>query len=348
MAKTILIDANAIGRASHATTKLTVGTFQTQAIYGFLRTVGALARENPTSPIMTLWDGRPDHRYAMLPTYKEKRTTALVDPEKAAERAAYHAQVPYIKKMVESLGVPQMLNSALEADDLAGYLVPILTKTGEVELVTGDTDWLCLVGPRCSWFDPRKDGQKISHLDFFEKTGYFTPREYIEGKALIGDTTDDIPPAGGIGGKGAPEFMAQFRSMQGFRDQCDTGVFVPRLKAHLHMWKGTCPLSKEEWEAAYVEDPTLDEKKAKRHKKQYIESWPGQSRSNWDRNIKLMDLLDQPKPDPAKTTITHGALNETTYRTLCERLAFNSIIREWEQNMKPFRDRWQARLARAA
>jgi 5'-3' exonuclease len=346
--KTILIDANAIGRASHAATKLTVGTFQTQAIYGFIRTVSALARENPRSPILTLWDGKPDHRFAMLPTYKEKRTTALVDPEKAADRAAYHAQVPYIKKMIASLGIPQMLNSALEADDLAGYLVPILSATGEVELITGDSDWLCLVNERCSWFDPRKDGQKINHLDFFEKTGYFSPREYIEGKALIGDTTDDIPPAGGIGGKGAPEFMAQFRSMQAFRDQCDAGAFVPTSKAHRQMWKGTSEFSKEQWAARYVKLVGLDEKKAKKHLKDYLEAWPGQSRSNWDRNIKLMDLLDQPKPDPAKTTLTHGELNETVYRTLCERLVFNSIIREWDQNMKPFRDRWQARLARAA
>jgi 5'-3' exonuclease len=311
VAKTILIDANSVGRASHAATKLTVGRFQTQAIFGFLRTVGALCRDYPGWQLLVLWDGRADHRYAIYPQYKEKRKIALVDPVKAADRAAYEAQVPWIKKALELLGVPQMVNSALEADDLAGYLVPRLSAKDEVLLVTGDSDWLQLVNARTRWFDPRKAGIHVNDQDFFEKTGYFSPREYIEGKALIGDSTDDIPPAGGIGKKGAPEFMAQFRSMEAFRAQCDSGAFVPKLKAHINLWKG-------------------------------------EPRRNWERNMKLMDLLGQPHPDPTKTTITNGMLNEPAFRALCERLVFQSILREWDHILKPFRERWAARQLRAA
>ncbi|MEZ2310848.1 hypothetical protein AB6809_29810 [Paraburkholderia sp. RCC_158] len=311
MAKTILIDANSVGRASHAATKLTVGAFQTQAIFGFLRTVGALCRDYPGWQLLVLWDGEADHRLAIYPEYKANRKEALTDPVKAADRAAYHAQVPYIKKALDLLGVPQMVNSALEADDLAGYFVPRLTAKDEVLLVTGDSDWLQLVNERCRWFDPRKAGKHVNLQDFFEKTGYFTPREYIEGKALIGDSTDGIGPAGGIGKEGAPEFMAQFRSMEKFRQMCDSGEFVPKLKKHINLWKG---------------DPRL----------------------NWDRNMKLMNLLDQPHPDPSKTTITQGALNEPAFRLLCERLVFNSILREWDHILKPFRERWAARPMRAA
>jgi 5'-3' exonuclease len=209
------------------------------------------------------------------------------------------------------LGVPQMVNAEREADDLAGYFVPRLTKSGRVLLVTGDSDWWQLVGPDCDWFDPRKAGMYVSMSDFFKKTGYFGPDEYIEGKALIGDTTDDIPPAGGIGKKGAPEFMAEFRSMQKFRDMCDSGEFQPRLKKHVELWKG-------------------------------------ESRRNWDRNMQLMDLRNPPAPDPAKTTIIPGTLNEDGFRALCERLAFRSILAQWDHFMNPFRQRYQARLARAA
>jgi 5'-3' exonuclease len=308
---TILLDFNSIGRASHATTKLTVGTFQTQAIFGFLRTVGALCREYPGWQLLSLGDGRAEHRFAMLPTYKEKRELSLVDPVKAADRAAYKAQVPFIEKGLDLLGVPHMVNSALEADDLAGYFVPRLSAKGEVLLVTGDSDWWQLINENCRWFDPRKGGSHVRHADFFEKTGYFTPRQYIEGKALIGDSTDDIPPAGGIGKGGAPEFMAQFGSMQAFRDQCDSGAFVPKLKKHVDLWKG---------------DP----------------------RANWDRNIALMDLLSQPHPDPTRTKITQGTLNEPAFRALCERLCFNSILREWDHILKPFRERWAVRQVRAA
>lgn len=311
MAKTILIDANSVGRASHAATKLTVGAFQTQAIFGFLRTVGALCRDYPGWQLLVLWDGRADHRYAIYPQYKEKRKSALVDPVKAADRAAYEAQVPFIKKALDMLGVPQMTNAALEADDLAGYFVPRLSAKDDMLLVTGDSDWWQLINERCRWFDPRKAGLHVCLDDFFQKTGYFSPREYIEGKALIGDSTDDIPPAGGIGPKGAPEFMAQFRSMEKFRAMCDSDEFVPKLKKHIELWKG-------------------------------------ESRRNWERNMKLMNLLDQPHPDPSKTVITHGTLNEDTFRALCERLAFRSMLREWDHFLIPFRQRWEARLKKAA
>lgn len=313
MAKnTILVDANSIGRASHSGTVLTVGKFQTQAVFGFVRSMGALYRDYPAfNSSFVLWDGRAEFRFAIYPDYKVKRKDALVDPVKAAERATYDAQVPFIKKALDLLGVPQMVNAEREADDLAGFFVPRLTKAGKVLVVTGDTDWWQLVGPNCDWFDPRKAGMYVSMNDFFQKTGYFTPDEYIEGKALIGDSTDDIPPAGGIGKKGAPEFMAQFRSMQKFRDMCDAGEFQPKLKKHVELWKG-------------------------------------ESRRNWDRNMQLMDLRNAPAPDPAKTTITQGTLNEDGFRALCERLAFRSILAQWDHFMTPFRQRYQARLARAA
>lgn len=347
MANTVLIDANSIGRAAHAATKLTVGRFQTQAIYNFLRTMSAVGREYRGWNLLVLWDGRADHRYAIYPDYKGKRKDALADPEKAADRAAYDAQVPFIKKSLEHLAIPQMTNSALEADDLAGYFVPRLTAHGHVQLITGDSDWLQLVNERCSWFDPRNDGKRVTHQDFFQQTGFFSPREYLEGKALIGDTSDSITPAGGIGEKGAPEFMAQFRSMAEFWRQCDAGEFVPRLKAHKRLWQGTSPYTKEGWEARFQSDPEWDEKELKRAQKKHMDAWPGQARANWTRNMRLMNLLEQPHPDPTKTTIVQGALNEEAFQTLCDRLVFASIRREYGQFIEPFRERWATRQQRA-
>jgi DNA polymerase-1 len=310
MPATILVDGNAIANHYHHATKLTVGSFETQAIFGFVKIMRDIAFSYPVHDLIVLWDGEASFRLDLLPTYKASRKAAEAsDPETAARRGAYRAQVPYITKAMQVLGVRQMKCRTLEADDLGGYLATRLSGAKQnVLLVTGDTDWLQLVNEHCSWLDPRgQNGKRVTLGNFLEQTGFHTPREYMQGKCLIGDSTDDIPPVGGIGAKGAPLFMAQFKSVEEFWRRCDSGEFVPTKKALVSLWKG-------------------------------------EGRANFERNVKLISLLDVPKPAPETLSIDNGSYNEDAFRAICERLVFASLLKDFDNFVSPFQKQWAARV----
>lgn len=291
----LIIDGNSLGHAAHNATKLTVGEMQTQAIFGMVKSCKLLAENYAGWQQLVLWDGKAEWRKALHPDYKANRKAK--DEKQEAHKEAYKAQSPFVRKALQLLGIRQMLVTSLEADDMAGILVK--RAAGNIVLVSGDRDWLQLVRPNVMWFDPIRD-YKVGHGNFTEFTGYFTPREFLEGKALMGDTSDNIPGVGGIGEKGAPEFMAQFKSVDNFFKQVDDGTFVPKKKAHQN-------LATEEGRAAFA------------------------------RNLRLMNLLEVPNPVKEDMQVIPATYNEANFRLLCEKLAFMSILRDFDNFMTPFR-----------
>jgi 5'-3' exonuclease len=338
MNSVVLIDGNAIGHHYHHATKLSVGNFETQAIFGFVKIVKDIVESYPQHDIIVLWDGQAEFRIALHSGYKANRAESLEDPEKLRVKQAYTAQRPLIQKALEVLGISQMTASNLEADDLAGFMVRRAVQAGSsVLMVTGDSDWLQLVNEKVSWLDPRGSGKRVTHENFLEMTGYHTPFEFLQGKALVGDSSDDIPPVGGIGKKSAPVLLAKFRTVEEFWRSCDAGN-VPKGKALLRLWKGTCDKNEDEWRKAYKGDIGNIKELT-----EYMNEWPGQSRLNFLRNMKLMNLIDAPSPEKDKLSIVPGAPKPEVFRSLCERLSFVSILKDYERFMQPFRKRWAER-----
>lgn len=292
----LIIDGNSICHAAHHATKLSVGDMQTQAIFGTIKSVKQILDNYPGWNMLVLWDGRADWRYEIHPEYKGNRKA--VDEKQQADKEAYKAQSPFVRKALQLLGIQQMLVTSLEADDMAGILVK--RAKGKVVLVSGDRDWLQLVREDVIWFDPIRDN-RVGVGNFTEFTGYFSPREFLEGKALMGDSSDNIPGVGGIGEKGAPEFLAQFKSVENFFAKVDDGDFVPKKKAH-----------------------------------QNLASPEG--REAFKRNLRLMNLLDAPNPPAQDVQRIQATYSEANFRRLCEKLAFMSILRNFEEFMAPFRD----------
>jgi 5'-3' exonuclease len=224
----ILVDGNSIGYAAHHATKLHANGKQTQAVFGVLKTINELQRSNPHATIRVLWDGRREQRFALLPTYKDGRDDT---PDKVLVREAYSEQKPWITAALSSLGIQQDHYANLEADDVAGYFVAKLKghPTARVLLLTGDEDWLQLIAPNIDWHDRRK-GLTVTLANLCEVTGYLTPYAFLEGKCLTGDTSDKIKGVGGIGEKGAPEFIAE-SSLSGRRWTAES--FAPRRRLTL-------------------------------------------------------------------------------------------------------------------
>ena len=302
MKNTLIVDGNSLAHANHNGTRLTVGTMEVQAIYGMLRSIAALKGAYPGWDMIVLWDGRAQWRFDLHPEYKGNREAK--DAKQEAHKAAFKAQSPFIRKALSLLGVKQLLVESAEADDVAGYLSKRLSAAGAyVVLVSGDKDWIQLVNPKVIWFDPIRD-RKVSEANFFEFTGYRSPQAFIDGKALTGDTSDNIPGVGGIGEKGAPVFLAEFGSVEAFFKAVDSGTFKPKKKAH-----------------------------------QNLASPEG--RDAFRRNRQLMNLLDVPKPPSDHVTVMKSQLDPNGFKVLCEKLAFRSFLREFDE----FIGRFQGEVA---
>lgn len=296
--KHLLIDANSVGYACHYATKLHSGGMETQAIFGFTKTLRELRVTYPDHTPIVLWDGRAEWRFKLCPTYKSNRDN---DPKKVAIKEAYAKQVPFIKSITESLGVRQLRAMTHEADDMAGYLVPLLTKQpgSEIVLISGDQDWLQLVRPGVTWRDMRDDAKIIHSANFFDKTAYKTPLAFLEGKCLQGDSSDVISGVGGIGEKGAVDLLATFGSVSNFWKQCADGTYKPTKKALVSLYEG-------------------------------------EGRALYRRNVQMMQLLKVSKPDPQAVDLNKGAFNKDAFHDRCAELAFASITKNIDHFIKPF------------
>lgn len=331
MEGTVIVDGNSVCHAAHNASKLTVGTMQTQAIFGMIKSMRGIINEYQGWKILVLWDGRAQWRHDIYPGYKSNRDDP--DPVAAKHKAAYKAQSPFVRKGLSLLGVRQMFATWHEADDLAGIFSKRLSAAGtKVELITGDQDWLQLIDENISWHDHRTDDE-VNLTNFAKFTGYLTPSGFLQGKALRGDISDTIGGVGGIGDGTAPEFIAEFGSVENFYSLVESGKFTPKKLMHIRLC-GDSTHSKDEWKALFAFNGHPDEVKLLA---KHMKGWKGQGRVLFERNMKLMNLQQVPVPDSKDINIIKHEFNEVTFRLLCEKLSFISILRNYENFLEPFR-----------
>jgi len=301
MSYQILVDGNNVGRKHNDAVKLSANGIPTQAIIGCVKTARELVVSRPGALNTWLWDGKAQWRYDIHPDYKSKRN--LPDPRRDANRSAFNIQRPIIWKGLSLLGIRQMMAAHDEADDLAGIIVGNVKRAdpeAELELISGDGDWIQLVRHGVMVRDMNDDA-KIYRLDnLMDKVGYRTPYGFLEGKCLSGDGSDDIPGVGGIGEKGAPLFIAEFGSVRNFWRMVDSGEFKPKKKAHINLASAA-------------------------------------GRAAFKRNLLIMQLIKPRSPDRADIKFDPGRLNEQAFREFCEEHSFLSIMRDFETFIAPFR-----------
>lgn len=315
----VLIDANSVGHAAHRGTILKSGDQETQAIFGFIRTMRALRVRHPDATIIVLWDGR-SWRKDVEPVgdklYKGNREDS---PEKIAERKRYKSQTPYIRRALKLLGIPQLFALNLEADDLAGHLAQRYVAQGSlVRLVSGDQDWIQLVGPSCIWEDHREEVRKVNVKSFEKFTGVSTPRQFVQMKALTGDISDNLPGVGGIGDVKALQIMQVWGSVEAF-------------------------LADPNPEPTFVEKVTVEEgKKQPKTMPKVMKAFHANEDGAQERfahNMRMMSLIDGHAPEPTQMTLLKGDFDEAGFKTLCHELGFSSIYIEpaFDTFVGPFR-----------
>ena len=219
--KLLVIDGNSIiNRAFYGIKLLTTKDGQyTNAVYGFINILNKLLdTENPDSVAVAFDLKAPTFRHKMYTEYKAGRKGM---PEEL------HSQMPIMKQWLNLAGYPYIECEGFEADDILGTLARHCEETGnECVISTGDRDSLQLVSDktRVLLAATRMGKTEIINYDkaaLFEKYG-LSPQEMIELKALMGDSSDNIPGVAGVGEKTATDLITRYHSIDYIYENIDS------------------------------------------------------------------------------------------------------------------------------
>lgn len=241
--KMVLIDGHSIlNRAFYGVPELTNSQgFHTNAIYGFLNIMFKILEEEKPDFLTVVFDVHaPTFRHEM---YQEYKGTRKPMPEELRE------QVPMMKKMLQAMGICIVEQAGLEADDILGTLAKRAQKEGmEVSLVSGDRDLLQVATEHIKIRIPKTKGGRTEVEDYYaadvEAKYRVTPQQFIDLKALMGDTADNIPGVPKVGEKTATELMVQFGSLENIYENIED-VAKKSVRESLILHKDLAWLSKD-------------------------------------------------------------------------------------------------------
>ena len=241
--KIVLIDGHSIlNRAFYGLPDLTNAEgLHTNAIYGFLTIMFKLLEEEKPEYLTVAFDVHaPTFRHKMYAEYKGTRKPMADE---------LRQQVPVIKEVLHAMGVKTIECAGLEADDLIGTLSNRCENEGmEVTVISGDRDLLQLATEHVKIRIPKTKQGKTEIEDYYakdvEERYQVTPKEFIDLKALIGDTADNIPGVPSIGEKTATKIITQYHSIEEAHEHVDE-LKPPRASKALSEHWDLAVLSKE-------------------------------------------------------------------------------------------------------
>lgn len=222
---------------SHLSTK--DGT-PTGGVYGFATMALELIKRLSPDYVCIAWDKPKTNirkRLAIYPEYKAGRKPAPPD---------FYDQIPMLHELLQAFGWPLYELDDYEADDIIGTLaVQAAKKNIEVQIISSDRDMLQLVGPLVHMYALKKGFSEIDlyHPESFEKKYGIEVEQFIDYKAIVGDSSDNIPGVPGIGDKGAAELLRTYKTLDGVYDNLD--LIKNSLRAKLEAGKDSAYMSKE-------------------------------------------------------------------------------------------------------
>ncbi len=237
--KLLAIDGNSIlNRAFYGIRPLTTKDgFSTNALYGMVTMISRQAELLSPDYCAVAFDLKaPTFRHQMFDAYKAGRRPM---PDELA------MQLPVAKDLMRALGYTVLEKEGYEADDILGTLAAMCRADDETEayILTGDRDSLQLIGDQVHiLLATNTETIDMDEAKFVGKYGV-RPTQFVDVKALMGDSSDNIPGVPGIGEKTALKLIAEFGSLDGVYQQLPTAKHTPSLRAKLESGKESAYLS---------------------------------------------------------------------------------------------------------
>ncbi len=179
----------------------------TNALTGFMSTYIRVMNEEKPDFVVAAFDmDAPTFRHKMYAEYKGTRNKA---PDELIQ------QMPVIREMLKAMGVTVLETEGFEADDIIGTLSRAAAEKGmDCVILTGDRDSFQLIGERVTVRYPSTKGDVMYDTAKIAEVYGVTPREMLEVKALMGDSSDNIPGVKGIGEKTALSLIQKYHSIE--------------------------------------------------------------------------------------------------------------------------------------
>ena len=210
----------------------------TNAVYGFVSMLLSVWREEQPDYLVAAFDVGKTFRDDMYAEYKATRAKMPDDLAPQIER---------IQQVVKAFNLPVVTAEGFEADDILGTLATRAAREGlEVLIVTGDTDAFQLVGPDVHVLTSQRKWSETKIYDeaaVRERYG-LEPHQLIDYKALVGDTSDNVPGVRGIGEKTATQLLQQYGSVEGIYEHLGE-ITAKRARAALEAGRASAALSKK-------------------------------------------------------------------------------------------------------
>lgn len=243
--KILLIDGHSImSRAFYGIPELTNSQgLHTNAVYGFLNILLKVLDQEQADHLAVAFDvHEPTFRHKMFDAYKGTRKP--MPPE-------LHEQIPLMQEVLRSMHIPLLMKGGYEADDLLGTIAKRCQEEGvEVTIVSGDRDLLQLADEKIKICLPKTAKGVTTVYNYYPddvvKEWGVTPLEFIDLKALMGDTSDNIPGVPGLGPKSAEWIITKYHTIEAAHEAAlarDPEFKVPRKPKAAQMLI-------DEWESA--------------------------------------------------------------------------------------------------
>lgn len=219
--KLVLIDGHSIlNRAFYGLPNLTTTKGEhTNAILGFINILLKIIDEEKPTYLTVAFDvHEPTFRHVMFPEYKGTRKGM---PDELRE------QVPIMKEVLQAMDVNIIEKAGFEADDVLGTLAKKAEEEGlNVSIVSGDRDLLQLASKQIKIRIPKTRSGVTEVEDYLEddvlEKYRVTPKQFIDLKGLMGDSSDNIPGVKGVGEKTATKLIVEYGTIENLYNNLDS------------------------------------------------------------------------------------------------------------------------------
>ena len=252
--KLMILDGNSIvNRAYYGVRPLNAPDGRpTNAVYGFLAILQKLLDEQKPEAVCVSFDLKaPTFRHKEYEGYKAQRKAM---PEELA------VQIPMLKETLDAMGIRRYELEGYEADDILGTAASVCERAGwDCVIVTGDKDSLQLISDRTSVCNVKtRMGQTETIVytpERFREEYGFEPKLMVDLKALMGDSSDNIPGVPGVGEKTAMALVQNYGTIENIYDNLDSLDVKDGVKKKLIQGKESA--EKSYWLATIVRDIPL-------------------------------------------------------------------------------------------
>ena len=252
--KLMILDGNSIvNRAFYGVRPLNAPDGRpTNAVYGFLAILQKLLEEQKPEAVCVSFDLKaPTFRHKEYEGYKAQRKAM---PEELAE------QIPMLKETLDAMGIRRYELEGYEADDILGTASAICERDGwDCVIVTGDKDSLQLISDKTSVCNVKTRMGQTETLVYtperFREEYGFEPKLMVDLKALMGDSSDNIPGVPGVGEKTAMALVQNYGTIENIYAKLDSLDVKDSVKKKLAQGKDSA--EKSYWLATIVRDVPL-------------------------------------------------------------------------------------------